>query len=118
MNARIFSSAAAALVAAALSAAAALSSGQVTEINRQVSSAKTPEAPAVVTKLVTSAAKENKQATAVAAFIAAFKSHPATLTTALTAAIQACPAATEKLVETAMNLAPDSSSTKIGRAHV
>lgn len=116
MNLKNFAITASVLAVSAVSTSAALSSAQVADINRQVKSAKTAEAPAVVSKLVSAAAKDDKADTAVAAFVATFKAHPATLTTGLTSAIQASPEATTKLVETAIHLAPNSSATIVRTA--
>ncbi len=116
MKLKNFAITAAVLAVSTVSTSAALSSAQLATISRQVKSSKVAEAPALVTKLVTSAAKEDKSETAVAAFVATFKAHPATLSTALTAAIKAAPEATDKLVEVAIGLAPESGATVVRTA--
>jgi len=116
MNLKNFVCTAAIVMASAVTTTASLSPARLSEINQQVSAAKTPEAPALVAKLVAGAAKEDKNATAVAAFIATFRKSPGTLTTALTAAIHAAPSATEKLVAAAIALAPESALTVVRTA--
>lgn len=103
----------AALSAVAVMSVSAATVAEVEAMGQKVASAKAVEAPAVVTKLINDASKEDKQSVAVAALGAGLRAHPAALVSLLTSAIKSAPGATEALVDVALDTVPDSALTTI-----
>lgn len=104
-----FSVTLAALSAFAVVSIQAATPAELEAVGQKVSSAKAVEAPAVVTREIAKASKEDKTAFATAALSAGLRKHPGSIASLLTSAIKASPESTEALVDTALNIQPDSS---------
>lgn len=104
-----FSVTLAALSAFAVVSIQAATPAELEAVGQKVASAKAVEAPAVVTREIAKASKEDKTAFATAALSAGLRKHPGSIASLLTSAIKASPESTEALVDTALNIQPDSS---------
>lgn len=94
----------------------ALSSVEAEAVNKSLKAARVFELPAVASKLVLGAAKEDQEKVAVAAVTSAIRNHPGAMSTAITAVVSVAPATVEAVVEAALNLAPDSALSIVASA--
>ncbi len=94
----------------------ALSSVEVDAVNKSLKSARVVELPALASKLVLGAAKEDKEKVAVAAVTSTIRNHPGAMSTVITAVVSVAPETVEAVVEAALNLAPDSSLSIVASA--
>ncbi len=94
----------------------ALSSVEVDAVNKSLKAARVVELPALASKLVLSAAKEDKEKVAVAVVTSAIRNHPGAMSTVITAVVSVAPETIEAVVEAALNLAPDSALSIVASA--
>ncbi|MEI6356293.1 MAG: hypothetical protein WCP53_04240 [Verrucomicrobiota bacterium] len=94
----------------------ALSSVEVEAVNKSLNAARVVELPALASKLVLSAAKEDKEKVAVAAVTSTIRNHPGAMSTVITAVVSVAPETIEAVVEAALNLAPDSALSIVASA--
>ena len=108
-----------ALVAASVMTVApafALSSVEAESINKSLKAARVVELPALASKLVLGAAKEDQEKVAVAVVTSAIRNHPGAMSTVIIAVVSVAPATVEAVVEAALNLAPDSALSIVAAA--
>lgn len=95
----------------------ALSSVEVdAAVNKSLKAARVVEIPALASKLVLGAAKEDQEKVAVSIVSSTIRNHPGAMSTVITAVVSAAPATVEAVVEAALNLAPDSSLSIVASA--
>ncbi len=94
----------------------ALSSVEVEAVNKSLKAARVVELPALASKLVLGAAKEDQEKVAVAVVTSAIRNHPGSMSTVITAIVSVAPATVEAVVEAALNLAPDSALSIVASA--
>lgn len=94
----------------------ALSSVEVEAVNKSLKAARVVELPALASKLVSGAAKEDQEKVAVAVVTSVIRDHPGAMSTVITAVVSVAPATVEAVVEAALNLAPDSALSIVASA--
>ncbi len=94
----------------------ALSSVEVESANKSMKAARVVELPALASKLVLGAAKDDQEKIAVAVVTSAIRNHPGSMSTVITAVVSVAPATVEAVVEAALNLAPDSALSIVASA--
>lgn len=94
----------------------ALSSVEVESVNKSLKAARVVELPALASKLVLGAAKDDQEKVAVAVVTSAIRNHPGSMSTVITAVVGVAPATVEAVVEAALNLAPDSALSIVASA--
>jgi hypothetical protein len=94
----------------------ALSSVEVEAVNKSLKSARVVELPALASKLVLGAAKEDQEKVAVAVVTSTIRNHPGAMSTVITAVVGVAPSTVEAVVEAALNLAPDSALSIVASA--
>ena len=94
----------------------ALSSVEVDAVNKSLKAARVVELPALASKLVLGAAKEDKEKVAVTVVTSTIRNHPGAMSTVITAVVSVAPETIEAVVEAALTLAPDSALSIVASA--
>lgn len=94
----------------------ALGTAELQKVSKTVASAKVVEIPSVAAKLVSHAAKEDKQQVAVAAVLSAIRTYPSSASPVITAVVKVAPQTASAVVAAAIEAAPDSALSIVAAA--